>query len=190
MRGVRPRPGRSRAAVLRVRRSSRLCLCRLLAPVFVVSNSIFKFVIVLCRRSNPSEAGTRSVGSRQGRSGREDLIVDFVLYGAGRRIERGELVLGKISGSMTHARVHLLDEALFGRAVNAIEISCFRCVSAFLLFAGAGPLGMMLLLCFHLTYVGWSRPIDRGAPDVRRMRRADGVDMAHGDSTRTCDTSA
>ena len=36
MRGGRPRPGRSRGAVLRVRRSSRFCLCRLLAPVFVV----------------------------------------------------------------------------------------------------------------------------------------------------------
>ena len=36
----------------------------------------------------------------------------------------------------------------------------------------------MLLLRFPMTYVGWSRPMTGGAPDVRRMGRADGVDMA------------
>ena len=36
MRGVRPCPGRSRGAVLRVRRISCLCLCRWLALVFVI----------------------------------------------------------------------------------------------------------------------------------------------------------
>ena len=87
-----------------------------------------------------------------------------------------------------HARAHLLDEVLIGRALNAFETSCFRCVSAILLLVGR--FGMMLLLFIRLTYVGWSRPIDRGAPDVRRMGHADGVDTGPGDSTRTCDTFA
>ena len=86
-----------------------------------------------------------------------------------------------------HARAHLLDEALFGRALNAIEINCLRCISAFLVFVRL--FGMMLLLCIRLTYVGWSRSIDRGSPRVRRMGHADGVDTAPGDSTRTCDMS-
>ena len=53
------------------------------------SNFKVKWVF-FCGRSNLSKAGTRSVGSLAGGLGREDLIVDFVLYGAGRRIERGE----------------------------------------------------------------------------------------------------
>ena len=92
MHGVRPRPGRSRSAVLRVRRISQfVCAVEWQLFSWFCFESEFNVGEFSCADVQTCLRPARVVsGHWQGGSGRGDLIVDFVLYGAGRRIERGE----------------------------------------------------------------------------------------------------